>query len=109
MIEYSRIKELCGQIVRQFHPVQVILFGSYGYGQPTADSDVDLLVVLSFEGKSAKKSWEILRQTNPSFPVDLLIRTPEQIQNRLKLDDGFMREIIENGQVLYEADHSRMD
>ncbi len=109
MIEHTQIKKFCNQIVQQFRPDQIILFGSYGYGQPTEESDVDLLVVLSFEGENARKSWEILRQTNPSFPVDLLIRTPKKIQERLNLNDGFIREIIEKGQVLYAADHSRVD
>jgi predicted nucleotidyltransferase len=80
MVTKLQIRELCARIVRAFHPGRIILFGSYGYGQPTEDSDVDLLVILSGEEHGPRKSWEILSETNPSFPVDLLVRTPEQVQ-----------------------------
>ena len=108
MIAHNEITEFCRRIVQEFHPEQVILFGSYGYGQPTEDSDVDLLVILPLEGHSSRKAWEILRKTNPSFPVDLLTRTPQQMQQRLALNDGFIREIIEKGQVLYDTHYQRV-
>ncbi len=46
----SEIKNLCRQIVENFNPQKIILFGSHAYGKPNADSDVDLLVVMPFEG-----------------------------------------------------------
>ncbi|MGC2692443.1 MAG: nucleotidyltransferase domain-containing protein, partial [Desulfobaccales bacterium] len=65
MVEDQTIQELCDRIVREFQPERIILFGSYAYGNPTPDSDVDLLVVLPFEGKNLLKSLEILNLTNP--------------------------------------------
>lgn len=108
MIDMSRILELSQRIAEEFQPEQIILFGSYAYGTPTDDSDVDLLVSLPFEGQGFRKSLEILNKTNPRFPVDLLVRTPEQIKQRLALNDFFMLEIVEKGKVLYEAAHARM-
>ena len=81
-----------------------MLFGSYAHGRPTADSDVDLLVVLSHEGRAVDKSVEIRMRSRPSFPLDILVRTPEKVRQRLDLGDTFMRDIIERGKVLYEAD-----
>ena len=93
------------QVARQFKPEKIILFGSYAYGKPTEDSDVDMLVIMPFEGKGAQKATEILLAIDPHFPIDLLVRTPEQIRTRVKLGDFFMREITQKGKVLYEATH----
>jgi predicted nucleotidyltransferase len=105
MVDMGSIRELAKQIVRECHPERVILFGSYSYGTPTADSDVDLLVVMPCEGKGCRKAVEILNKVNPKFPVDLLVRTPEQVRQRLAWNDFFLREILEKGKILYEAAH----
>lgn len=105
MYSMDSISSLANQIAAEFHPDKIILFGSYAYGAPSEDSDVDLLVVLPFEGKGVYKSVEILSKINPAFPLDLIVRTPEQIETRLKLNDFFLREVVEKGKVLYEASH----
>jgi predicted nucleotidyltransferase len=109
MIEMDRIKSLSRRIAQQFHPERIILFGSYAYGQPTDDSDVDLLVVLPFQGRPVRKAIEIRSRVNPKIPVDLIVRTAEQVADRIAKNDWFMREIVEKGRTLYEADHGRMD
>ncbi len=109
MIDNNQIQELCAKIVHQFNPQKILLFGSYAYGSPGPDSDVDLLVVLPFEGKSVHKSIEILNKTDPHFPIDLLVRTPKQIKDRLDKNDYFLKEVFEKGKVLYEASNTRMD
>ena len=106
MVNSRQIKDLTKQIVQKFHPDRVILFGSYAYGKPTKDSDVDLLVILPFNDNPARKSVEILTSIRPKFEVDLLARTPQQSTNRLALNDFFMREIDEKGIVLHESTHS---
>lgn len=102
-IDMKKITELTERIAREFHPERIILFGSYAYGNPTRDSDVDILVVLPFEGKAARKAIEIRNRINAGLPLDLLVRTPEHLSERLSQDDWFMREIVENGRTLYEA------
>lgn len=99
------IRALAGQIAAEFAPDKIILFGSYAYGTPNPESDVDLLVVMPFEGKGVQKSVEVLKRIKPAFPLDLIIRTPRQIEERLRQNDYFLREIIEKGQVLYAAPH----
>ena len=71
MISMESIRTLTEKIVEQYHPQQVILFGSYAYGAPTADSDVDLLVILSCQDKASRKAAKILNTVNPQFPVGL--------------------------------------
>jgi predicted nucleotidyltransferase len=103
MIEMSEINALARRIGERFHPDRVILFGSYAWGTPTPDSDVDLLVVLPFQGKSWQMATEIRRYACASFPMDLLVRSPEQLRQRLVMGDSFLREITQRGKVLYEA------
>jgi predicted nucleotidyltransferase len=105
MVHIGSIRKLADRIVQAFNPEQIILFGSYAYGTPTADSDVDLLVILPFEGKAPRKSLEILNSINPGFAVDILVRTPEQVQQRLAWNDFFLQEIMDKGKVLYETAH----
>ena len=102
MVDQQRIIELSGRIAREFHPERIILFGSYAYGNPSPDSDVDLLVVLPFEGRSLRKSLEILNRVAPEFFVDLLVRRPEDTVRRYAEGDPLIREALDRGKVLYE-------
>jgi predicted nucleotidyltransferase len=103
MIDMNAIREVTERIVQECQPERIILFGSYAYGTPTPDSDVDLLVIVPFKGKAPRKSLEILNKVDPKFAVDIVVRTPEQVQQRLTWNDFFLREILEKGTVLYEA------
>jgi len=103
MIAIKKIKEFGRRIGEQFHAERVILFGSYAQGKVTADSDVDLLVIGPFKGRGVDKSVEIRMKLRPQFPVDILIKTPEKVHERLKMGDQFIREILEEGKVLYET------
>ncbi|MCX5637954.1 MAG: nucleotidyltransferase domain-containing protein [Planctomycetota bacterium] len=104
MVAMNRIEEFGRQIGREFGAERVILFGSYARGEVTEDSDIDLLVIGPFKGRSVDKSVEIRMKLKPQFPVDLLVRTPEKVRQRLEMGDSFLREILEEGKVLYEAD-----
>ena len=109
MVQIQKIEEWGRKIGQEFRPERVFLFGSHAYGTPTPDSDVDILVILQHEGKGWKKASEIRTRVRPTFPVDLLVRTPEEIHERLTLGDCFIKEIVEKGRVLYENDDQRMD
>ena len=104
MVGMKQIRQLSRRIAREFKPRRIVLFGSYADGDPTADSDVDLLVVLPHEGRSVEKSVEMRLKLRPAFPLDLLVRTPETVRRRIAMGDTFLRDIMENGKVLYEAD-----
>jgi uncharacterized protein len=103
MVEMQKIEDLTSQIVREFNPERIILFGSYADGRASDDSDVDLLIVLPFEGKPVRKAIEIRNKINARLPLDLIVRTPEQLAQRLAQNDWFMREIVERGRTLYAA------
>ena len=104
MIARKDIQATCDDIVREFAPLQVILFGSYAYGTPTEDSDVDLLVVMDIpESEMRHQAVEIRQRIPYRFPMDLLVRSPEEIAYRVSYNDWFLREITEKGEVLYES------
>ena len=105
----AQINNLCRQIVDNFKPQKIILFGSHAYGKPNADSDVDLLVVMLFEGRNSQKAIEILCRLKTDVPLDLLVRTSEQVRQRIEMEDFFMQDIVEKGRVLYEADYAGAD
>jgi predicted nucleotidyltransferase len=84
-------------------PEKIILFGSYAYGNPTPDSDVDLLVIMNTR-KSAKEcrlSISNLLIPRP-FPVDIIVKKPKEIEYALRTNSVFTKEIYTKGIVLYE-------
>ena len=105
MISTQSIVGFSKRLVAEYRPQRVVLFGSYAEGTQTADSDVDLLIVMPFDGKPVHKSVEMRLKLRPPFPVDLIVRTPEVVRQRLDMGDTFLRGILEKGKVLYEADH----
>ena len=98
----AKIKDLCRQIVENFQPEKIILFGSYAYGKPTEDSDVDLLVVMRYEGNELEQMAKVRRQIKSIFPLDVFVKTPAQLKERYEMDDYFIKEIVERGKILYE-------
>ncbi len=105
MVAMDQIEEFGRRVGEEFGAEKVILFGSYARGNATPDSDVDILVIGPFQGRSVDRSVEIRMRLRPGFPMDLLVRTPEKVRERIEMGDSFMREIVDHGKVLYEADN----
>jgi predicted nucleotidyltransferase len=102
MVAFARIEALSRRIADEFRPDRIILFGSHAYGTASADSDVDLLVLLSFPERPFRKSLEILNRVAPDFPVDLLARRPDDTARRYAEGDPLIREALDLGVVLYD-------
>ncbi len=97
------LPEAIQRIVEHLHPVKIILFGSYANGRPTQDSDVDLLVIMETDAVYKERTWAVSRLLLPrTFPVDILVRTPHEIDRALDKGDYFIRDILMRGKVLYE-------
>jgi predicted nucleotidyltransferase len=97
------LDEIKDRLVRELNPQQIILFGSHAYGRPTADSDVDLLIVMESSDRPVARAARVSKLLRPRpFPIDIMVRTPEEIRYRLEIGDLFVREIIEHGRVLYD-------
>jgi predicted nucleotidyltransferase len=102
-IPMRAIRAVVKQIAEKFQPEKIILFGSYAYGNPRPESDVDLLVVMETSLRSRQQRLEISRALSPRpFPLDIIVRTPEELEKRIALGDIFLREIVTQGKVVYE-------
>jgi predicted nucleotidyltransferase len=102
MVAMSVIAELSRRIAEEFHPDKIILFGSHAYGAPREYSDVDLLVIMPFEGHPFDKSMEILNTLDPDFSVDVIVRDPADAARRYREYDPLIREAFDRGRVLHE-------
>lgn len=109
MYPMESIQAIARQIAVEFKPEKIILFGSYAYGNPTPDSDVDLLVVMPFEGKNFKASFEIMKRIHPGFPIDILARRPDDTERRYREGDPLIKEALDKGRVLYDRDREGVD
>ena len=105
MATLADIQQYAERIAREFRPERIILFGSHALGLARDDSDVDLLVVMPHHGKSWDQAAEIRSRIRPTFPLDLLVRSPEKLEERLELGDPLFIEIATTGRVLHEAAH----
>jgi predicted nucleotidyltransferase len=99
------IRRYARAIAEEFHPDKVILFGSYAYGTPHEDSDVDLLVIMPARNQHAQAVRIRWRLAAP-FPLDLIVRTPKEMKWRLEEGEWFTTTIVSNGKVLYEKDNA---
>jgi len=99
------LPEVVQRIVQTLHPEKIVLFGSYADGTPTSDSDVDLLVVMETTAPPVERYLAVSRLLRPRlFPVDILVKRPDEIQSALGAGDFFIREVLSRGQVLYERE-----
>jgi predicted nucleotidyltransferase len=99
----QKIQAFVDELVRRFKPERVVLFGSHAYGSPDDGSDVDLLVVMPHRGHSAQQAAFIRQQVRARFPLDLIVRSPANIRQRIKMGDSFLHEILSKGKILHEA------
>ncbi|MBT3341882.1 MAG: nucleotidyltransferase domain-containing protein [Gemmatimonadetes bacterium] len=103
-IDTSHLEEITSLIVREVSPDRVILFGSRAWGDVTHDSDVDLLVVME-STDTLTDEVRIGRTCRPrGVPMDVVVRTPAEIKERLLIGDTFVKRILDQGQVLYDRD-----
>lgn len=102
----AEIDRVVTEIARRYQPRRIILFGSHAYGAPTAESDVDLLVVMTTTLSPARQAVEICQGISYRFALDLFVYTPARLADRMALGDPFIREVMERGQCLYASIHA---
>src|SRR5204862_536506 len=106
-VPMSVIRQYARAVAEHFQPEKIILFGSYAYGTPHADSDVDILVVMPARNQ-LDQAFKIHWTIQPPFPLDIIVHTPKNMKWRLEEGDSFLREIVTEGKMLYEAGHRRL-
>ncbi len=97
------IQDISRSIVREFGPDKIILFGSHAYGAPGPTSDIDLLIIMSTNQRPMQRAVPILQKCRPRFvAMNVLMRTPQEIADRLRAGDPFFLEIVKRGRVSYD-------
>lgn len=98
----KEIRNVTRRIVEKYRPEKIILFGSFAWGRPTRDSDVDLFIIKKNKKSFLEEQRKVRRIINGEIAADILIHTPLEVKKRLNLGDFFYRDIISKGKYLYE-------
>lgn len=107
MISMPQIQRYCDAIAAAFKPAKIFLFGSYAYGEPTEDSDVDVMVVMPKGRKATLDTAVKIQQQVPApFPVDVLVRGELEMERRLRERDMFTEQVTLKGKLMYETVHA---
>src|SRR6266849_10680285 len=103
----ARIKlvtqKIVDRLVAEYAPEKIILYGSYAYGEPDEDSDIDLLIVKKTEDRFVKRIARVCRTVSglhPHIPFEPIVLTPAELEQRLRIGDQFIDEIVRRGEVL---------
>jgi len=108
MISIDKVKEKANFIVRNFNPDKIILFGSIANGMHDDNSDADILIIIKSEKSSFDIGVEISSSLKHDIPIDIIVKTPEEIKKRLEMGDYFYQNIFTEGITLYERNTERM-
>jgi len=101
-INEELIKEIKNRIVSEVHPEKIILFGSYAYGTPTKDSDVDLLVIMPSNEPMHKRIFRIRKLLRDfRVPKDVIVYTPQEVNDWKDVSNAFITSIVRKGKVIY--------
>jgi len=99
----ERLRDLIRKIVSGLKPEKIILFGSYAYGNPTPDSDLDILIIMESKSRPAERALQVSRLIRPRpFPMDILVRTPGEIAQAQAVGDSFISHILQRGKIIYD-------
>ncbi|MEK7398722.1 MAG: nucleotidyltransferase domain-containing protein [Candidatus Poribacteria bacterium] len=102
--DMNLIREMARFIKERFSPYKIMLFGSYAYGKPSSDSDIDLLIIMNTSFRFHKQAAIIRLALDEifgvSFPMDIIVRDQDEVEERLKQGDFFIKEILEEGIAL---------
>lgn len=104
MITQEQIEEIIKRIIENYKPEKIILFGSYAYGHPTEDSDLDLLIIKDINIPRYKRAREIRKYLwgITDIPKDIIVYTQKEIDDWKKVEEAFITNVVKKGKILYE-------
>ena len=97
------INNITNQIVKKYNPQRIILYGSTAIGRAKSDSDLDLLIIKNTTQDPIRRVQVLSSLIDRTVPCDFLVYTPQEIKKRLTLGDFFIKEILEQGKIMYET------
>jgi predicted nucleotidyltransferase len=103
MIDNKKLNEVVNKIALNYQPESIYLFGSYAFGNPDEDSDLDLIIIKNTDTPELKRGWEVRKFLIGSLvPMDLLIYTPKEFEEELKSNHSFISSVIKKSKLIYE-------
>ena len=102
MKRQKEIKKITDQIVKKYKPEKIILFGSYAWGKPTEDSDVDLFIVKNTKKRFGSRLFDVAKVIDSEMGTDALVYTPKEWKDGLKRKYYFFEEINNKGKLIYD-------
>jgi len=101
----SVISQVVERLVRTYSPERIVLYGSYAYGKPDRNSDIDLLIVKNTHERPIDRRVTVRRLVSDlrkKTPFSPLVVTPDELLHQIAKGDDFLKEITAKGKVLYE-------
>lgn len=95
------VNKIINQIKKSYKPEKIILFGSFAYGRPKENSDVDLVVIKRTKERAIRRMMRMAGIVKSPLGADILVYTPREWGEALKRGDFFVKEIANNGKVIY--------
>ena len=98
------LSEIVDKIKNEYQPEKIILFGSYAYGKPNKDSDIDLFIVKETNKRRVDRFVEVSQITHEpkqGISISPVVYTPREVETRLAMGDDFAEEVLNKGEVLY--------
>jgi uncharacterized protein len=97
------LDEIVDRLVKGLQPEKIILFGSHAYGEPTADSDIDLLIIVSDSDqprhRRATHAYGVLRDL--TAPTELIVLTRQEVEEKVNVRSSLVSRAVNQGKVLY--------
>jgi uncharacterized protein len=105
MLDQTVLDEIVRRLVAEFAPEQIILFGSYAWGTPNDDSDIDLCVIVSESDERPIKRMQRARRalTDVRVSKDILVKTRPEIEKYHSVYASLECQILDEGKILYDA------
>jgi len=98
------IQQTVERIIAGYSPQKIILFGSYAYGKPDENSDIDLLIIKETNKRPIERWMEVkrlMRDRSRTVSISPLVYTPQELEERMAIKDFFVQEVLEKGKILY--------
>ncbi|MBI3335227.1 MAG: nucleotidyltransferase domain-containing protein [Candidatus Portnoybacteria bacterium] len=99
----KELRRITNDIIKNYKPEKIILFGSFAYGEPTRSSDIDLLIIKKTKKSRIERTKELLLMVDNKVPFEPVIYTPEEVDQRAREGDFFIEDILSKGKILYET------
>lgn len=98
MAKRDKIKEIVERIKLAFHPQKIFLFGSWAWGEPAEDSDIDLFLVMDSDLRRDERSRQVQEIfSDRTYPLDIIVYTPKELEESLARENPFIKEIVSKG------------